>query len=72
MDHIKTMEEIIVRYETDLKIMITASKGLDRIKTASIKVKFQDLVAESIMNLGKNITDLKEFIKEEKVKLKGK
>ena len=56
------------QYEKDLKLLLSAAKNIDQIKTARIKKEFEDLIAMQIIDLSKTISGFKEFIKEEKKK----
>ncbi len=68
MDSIKFLEGKMNQYEKDLKLLLSAAKNIDQIKTARIKKEFEDLIAMQIIDLSKTISGFKEFIKEEKKK----
>jgi hypothetical protein len=62
MEYVKMMKNKIEQYEKDLKLIIEMSKKSDRIKTAKIKILFEDLIAENIISLAKMIKEFKEYI----------
>lgn len=64
--YIKFLEDKVKQYEKDLRLMLNASKNIDKIKTARIKKEFEDLIAEKIIDIGRMITDFKRFIKDER------
>ena len=71
MEWLKVIEDKIEQYQRDMKFMIKSSKFIDKIKTARIKKEFEDLISDKIIELGKQINDLKCIVKEEKTRIAG-
>lgn len=70
MNTIKFLRDKIKQYEEDLKIMLNAAKNIDQIKTARIKSEFEDLIALKIMDITRIISEIKQFIRDERKKRK--
>ena len=68
---IEELKKKIKQYENDLKLILEASKKTDKIKTARVKVRFEDMMVENIKDLTSLISDLKEFIKSENTTTRG-
>ncbi len=71
MDYLEIIDKKINQYEADLKLITVSLKSIDKIKTATVKIKFEDLIVEEIKRLGNLINELKTFLKEEKAKRKN-
>ena len=64
---IEELKKKIKQYDADLKLILEASRKTDKIKTARVKVRFEDMMVENIKDLTYLISNLKEFIKSENI-----
>ncbi len=62
MDIKATLERKIKTHEQDLSTLIKISNLVDKIRFSGVKIKFENLIAEEIMNLAKRMKELKEFV----------
>ncbi len=58
----ETLERKIKTHEKDLNTLVKISDSVDKIRFSGVKIKFEELVAEEIINLAKRMRELKEFL----------
>jgi len=58
----ETLNRKIITHQKDISTLIKISNLVDKIRFSGVKIKFEDLVAEEIMNLAKRMKELKDFL----------